>query len=380
MEVLVFLALRELRFDRARFLLMGAVVGLIAILMVLLSGLSVGLVNDGVSGLKKLPVTSFAFQKHVSPDAAFTRSLVDPAAVESWRGRPGVAEAGAFGSALANAKSNRGVDIDLALFGVEPGSWLAPRATNGAAVPGEGGILLSATAKKAGVAVGDVLKVAPAGNTLKVLGFLDGQHTFGHVDVGYVSLRTWQQVRAGVRPGEPAPGHVYDEISAVAVRAAPGAHVDLAAGDAAAGTTSMTLEKSFGASPGFTAETSTLNLIQGFLYAISALVVGAFFTVITIHRRPEIAVLRAMGASTTRLLGDSLAQSLILLTVATAAGVGIGVLVGAALTGSSMPFHLDPRPIAAATTALIVLGMVGAATAVLRITRVDPLTALGGNR
>ena len=46
-----FLALRELAFARGRFALMGAVIALIAVLMVLLSGLSVGLVNDGVSGL-----------------------------------------------------------------------------------------------------------------------------------------------------------------------------------------------------------------------------------------------------------------------------------------------------------------------------------------
>ncbi len=376
----MFLALRELTFARGRFVLMGAVVALIAILMVLLSGLSVGLVNDGVSGLKKLPVTSFAFQANVSKDAAFTRSLIDPAAVESWRHQPGVADASPFGNALANARTDRGVDIDLALFGVEPGSWLAPRATNGASVVDDGSVLLSGTAREAGVRLGDVLTVAPAGNTLKVAGFLDGQHTFGHVDVGYVPLRTWQEVRAGVRPGEPVPARVYEEITAVAVRAAPGATVDLLAGDKVAGTTSLTLQQSFGASPGFTAETSTLNLIQGFLYAISALVVGAFFTVITIHRRQEVAVLRAMGASTASLLRDSLAQSLILLLLATGVGVGAGVLAGAALSGTSMPFHLDPSPIAAASAALIALGMLGAATAVLRITRVDPLTALGGNR
>jgi putative ABC transport system permease protein len=61
----MFLALRELTFARTRFGLMGAVIALIAVLMVMLSGLSVGLVNDGVSGLQKLPVTAFAFEKHV---------------------------------------------------------------------------------------------------------------------------------------------------------------------------------------------------------------------------------------------------------------------------------------------------------------------------
>lgn len=376
----MFLALRELSFARGRFALMGGVVALIAILMVLLSGLSVGLVNDGVSGLKKLPVTSFAFQRDVSADAAFSRSVVDVSAVDAWRGRPGVEDAGAFGNTLANAKTDRGVDIDLALFGVTPDSWLAPQAVNGARLGAPDTVLLSQTAADTGVVAGDTITLAQVGTRLRVAGFLDGQHTFGHVEVGYVSLPTWQEIRAGVRPGEQAPAHVYDEVTAVAVRAAPGADVDLAAGDAAAGTTSETLAGSFGASPGYTAETSTLDLIQTFLYAISALVVGAFFTVVTIQRRQEIAVLRAMGAGTARLLLDSLAQSLILLLVSAAAGAGLGVAAGAAIAGSSMPFALDVTSIAVATAVLILLGMAGAGVAVLRITRVDPLTALGGNR
>lgn len=374
----MFLALRELTFARSRFVLMGSVVALIAILMVLLSGLSVGLVNDGVSGLKKLPVTSFAFQHDVAADAAFSRSLVDVKEADTWRTIPGVTDASPFGNTLVNAKTNRGVDIDLSLFGVEPGGWLAPTATNGAAVDDRGTVLLSGTAAESDVKVGDTITVAQVGTTLRVAGFLDGQHTFGHVEVGYIALPTWQEIRAGVRKGEQPPPHVHDEVTAIAVRAADSA--DLAAGDRAAGTTSLSLKDSFGASPGYTAETSTLSLIQAFLYAISALVVGAFFTVITIQRRQEFAVLRAIGASTAYLLRDVLAQSLFLLLASAAVGVGLGVAAGAAIASSPMPFQLDAAPIAWATALLVLLGMAGAAVAVVRITRVEPLAALGGHR
>ena len=123
----MFLAWRELTYGRARFALMGSVVALIGVLMVLLSGLSVGLLNDGVSGLKKLPVSSFAFEKGVQTDAAFSRSVVDLSAVDAWQKQPGVAEAAPFGNTLVNARNERGTEIDLALFGVEPGSFLAPR-------------------------------------------------------------------------------------------------------------------------------------------------------------------------------------------------------------------------------------------------------------
>ncbi|MBW9211209.1 ABC transporter permease [Mumia sp. zg.B53] len=376
----MFLALRELVFARGRFALMGAVVALIAILMVLLSGLSVGLANDGVSGLQRMPVTSFAFQKDVSKDSAFSRSVVGENAVESWSKQDGVAEAEPFGNTLVNARTDKGLEIDLALFGVEVGSFLDPDVAEGSPIAGEGEVVVSGTAAEEGVEIGDTVVLQPSGTELKVVGVLADQHTFGHVDIGYLPLETWQEIRAGVRAGDAVPDRVYDEFTAVAVKAEDGAEVDLAAGDEAAGTTSLTREESYGGSPGYTAETSTLQLIQGFLYAISALVVGAFFTVLTIQRRQEIAVLRALGASTGYLLRDSLMQSIVLLVASAGIGIGIGLAAGAALATTSMPFALEAGPVIGATVLLLVLGLAGAAVAVVRLTRIDPLTALGGSR
>jgi len=359
---------------------MGSVVALIAVLMVLLSGLSVGLVNDGVSGLKKLPVSSFAFEAGVDKSAAFSRSLIDIEKADVWADLPGVAEAAPFGLTLVNTRTDRGVDIDLALFGVEIDSWLLPRAATGGELGEPGQILLAGTLEEEGVAVGDVIVVDQLEKELEVVGFIDGQHTFGHVDVGYVDLRTWQEIRAGVRPGDEVPDHVYQGVTSIAVVHEDEAGPDLAAADEAAGTTTMTLEESFGASPGYTAEVTTVQMIQWFLYAISALVVGAFFTVVTIQRRQEIAVMRAMGASTGYLLRDSLTQSVILLLVATAVGLGIGLAVGAGLSASEMPFALEPSAVTAASAFLVLLGLIGATFGVLRVTRVDPLTALGASR
>lgn len=376
----MFLALRELAFQRGRFVIMGAVIALIAILMVLLSGLAVGLTNDGVSGLQKMDVTSFAFQKDVSEGSAFSRSAVDPAAVEAWQNQPGVADAVPFGNTLVNARTNQGVEVDLALFGVEQGSYIDPEVAQGEQISGEGQVVISETAAEDGIDIGDIIILDPTGVELEVVGILEGQHTFGHVDVGYLSLKSWQEIAAGMRPGDDVPDRVYQQFTAVAVQAESGENLDLASGDAAAGTTSLTREDSYNASPGFTAETSTLQLIQGFLYGISALVVGAFFTVLTIQRQPEIAVMRAMGASTRYLLRDSLMQSLVLLVVSASIGIAIGLAAGAAIANTSMPFAIEYGPIIGATALLLVLGLIGAGVAIVRITRVDPLTALGGNR
>lgn len=374
----MFLALRELKFARARFGLMGAVVALIAVLMVLLSGLSVGLVNDGVSGLQRLPATSLAFEKGVQHSAAFSRSVVEASAVAAWAGQDGVEDAAPFGNVLVNGRSGSGVEIDLALFGVEPGSYLSPAVAEGARLSGDApaGIVVSRTVLDEGIKLGDTVTIDRIGTALKVVGALADQHTYGHVDVAYVPLRTWQEVHVGAGPGDEVPERAYQEITAVAVKGEP---ADPAAGDRAAGTETLALEESFGASPGYSAETSTLSLIEGFLYAISALVVGAFFTVLTIQRKQEIAVVRAMGASTGYLLRDALVQALILLLLSVGVGVAVGVGLGS-MIGGTAPFALEAGAVAAASGLLVLLGVAGVLGAVLRITAVDPLTALGGSR
>ena len=127
----MFLALRELRFARSRFGLMGGVIALISVLMVLLSGLSSGLVEDGVSGLKATPVDGFAFNEGTKTDSAFSRSVVTDTQVEAWREQPGVEEAAPFGNMLVNAHNDKDVPVDLALFGVPVDSFLAPSAAQG---------------------------------------------------------------------------------------------------------------------------------------------------------------------------------------------------------------------------------------------------------
>ncbi|SEQ95908.1 putative ABC transport system permease protein [Streptomyces radiopugnans] len=59
----------------------------------------------------------------------------------------------------------------------------------------------------------------------------------------------------------------------------------------------------------YTSEDGSLQLMRGFLFALSAPVVGAFCTVWTIQRSGDVAVLKALGASTEGLLKDVLARS-----------------------------------------------------------------------
>jgi putative ABC transport system permease protein len=73
-----------------------------------------------------------------------------------------------------------------------------------------------------------------------------------------------------------------------------------------------------------------------------------------------------------------LTQALVVLAAGAVAGGGAGIL-GGVFASQSAPFLLTPASTLLPIVGIVVLGMAGAVLAVRRVTRVDPLTALGGS-
>ncbi len=357
----MFLALRDLKFARGRFALVGLVIGLVALMATLLSGLANGLVDDGISGLRALPMTHLAFQP--GADSTFSRSTLTDANLKAYEKLDGV-DASALGVSFFNAKRANGQTIDMALFGIPEDSFLAPRGEAKQSLKGRPGIVLSHEFEEEGIEVGDMLTVVGIDQELPVLGFTYSG-SYGHVPIAFTSLETWQDLLYG--------NNAKGRFSAIALKAGDGA--DFAAAEKASDTEAETKDAAYAGSPGYTGETSTMSLIQNFLLLISALIVGAFFTVWTVQRASQIALLKALGASRAYVLRDALGQMAIVLVSTAVLGSLLAVAIGS-LVGGNAPFRLAAGPILTTIGLLIVFGMVGCLIAVRRITSVDPIVAL----
>lgn len=358
----MFLAWRDLRVARGRFALVGVVISLIALLTTLLSGLATGLVDDGISGLRGLPLTHLALQP--GAESSFSRSTLREENLAPFAKAEGV-EASPIGMSFFNAKASDGERLDLALFGVPADSFLLPRPEARRALAGTPGIVLSEGFRTSGLKVGDTLTISGSDTELPVLGFTY-TGSYGHVDIAFTSLETWQRLQYG--------DNADGRFSAIALRTT--GSPDLAALDRAADTETETKVAAYQGSPGYAAETATMTLIRGFLLVISALVVGAFFTVWTVQRTHQIGLMKALGASTGYVVRDALGQLFVILTTATAVGVAVALALGS-LVGDGVPFSLQAGPVAGSAIVLVVLGMAGSLVALRRITRVDPIVALG---
>lgn len=355
------LALADLRHAKGRFALVGTVIALVAFMATLLSGLANGLVDDGISGLRRLPLTHLAFQP--GAQSTFSRSTLTDTNLDAWKQAPGV-EASALGVSFLNAKPDAAPAIDMALFGVPEDSFLVPEGAARASLAGQPGLVLSDKFEAQGLKVGDELTVVGVDRKLPILGFTYAG-SYGHVDIAFASLETWQELLYG--------DNARGRFSAIAIRA--DASTDLSAVDAAAGTESETKVAAYQGSPGYAGETSTMTLIRGFLLVISALIVGAFFTVWTVQRGRQIGMLKALGASNLYVLRDALGQLAIVLVAAALVGTGVAFGLGS-LVGSDVPFRLQAGSVALSVGLLVVLGMAGSLAAVRRITTVDPIVAL----
>lgn len=374
----MFLALLELRAARGRFLLMGSVVVLVAALVGIVSGFTTGLGDDTVSALRRLPASQLVFSSDARSDQ-FARSLLDGRTAAAWSKDAGTGTT-PLGVSITRGTTNRGAEVDLAAFGVEPGSFLAPSVTagRGLADVAADSMVMSAKLADEGVRVGDTLVIDRLDIKLRVVGRTE-RSSYGHVPVAYMPLKTWQRIRFST-PGAPASttAAIPDQFSALALRTPPDG-ASTAALDGRYSTTTLTKEKAYEAAPGYTGERVTMNSIQAFLYLIAPLVVGAFFAVWTVQRRPELALLRAMGASRRRLLAHTVLQAAVVVVLGTAAGAVLAGAVGL-LVGEQVPFSLPAATLTVTMCTVAAVGLAGTALTLRRVTRADPLTMLGANR
>ncbi|MFI1257593.1 ABC transporter permease [Streptomyces netropsis] len=359
----MFVALRDIRFAKGRFALMGSVVTLITTLVVFLYGLTDGLAREATSAVSGLPADRIVFgaPPGAAPEVSFGDSTLDDGQIRAWRRAPGVTSAEPFGVAMTRLTAGRTAAdrTTTSVSVIGSAQRLRPALLTGSA-PGGGQVAVSGSvARDGGLRVGD--RVTLGTRELTVSG-VTADRSHGHAPSVWTTLATWQAV-----------GH-QRQPTALAVDG-PGRP----AGAVAATTKAVPVEDALDGIDGYAAEHGTLRLVQGFLFVVSALVVGAFFTVWTVQRRPDVAVLKAVGASSGYLVRDALAQALVVLVSGAALGGAAGA-AGGALASAAVPFELSAATAAVPVAAMVLLGLAGSALAVRRITSVDPLTALGAGR
>lgn len=358
-EKTLFLAIRDLWWARGRFALMAGAIALITLLVVMLSGLTEGLGRQSTSAITSLNANQVAMERPASGETlSMSTSRITDSALQKAKKQPGVNAADAIG--ISSTRITIGsTPAPATLFGIEPGADAAPKGLSS-----NGVVLSSDLADDHSVKVGQ--SIAVNGDKLRVARIVDDA-SFSHLPVVWVPHALWQK----------SGGSGAGEGSVLALQTSSG--FDAKAFDKATGLVAKSRADSLSAIGSYSAENGSLTMIRGLLIAISALVIGAFFTVWTVQREGDLAVLKAIGARTGYLLRDALGQALLTLLigggVGTLAALGLGLLAN-----GQVPVVIEVSTVLVPFGLMVAVGLLGATAALRRVVTVDPMTALAGAR
>lgn len=379
----VYLAIKEIWRTRGRFILFGLVIGLITILVLFVAALAEGLGSGNREYLEKLTADLVVYQSNV--DLSTGASRLGTSKLNEIRRVEGVTAVGPIGVASVALMQGEKKPLNVALIGVEPGQPGEPPVFSGSQLTsrrGRDAILDRNVALRAGLKIGDsfTIKSIQAAReefyTLKVVGISDNRQ-FSLQPSVTVPLLTWDKLRPQAVKGGVEDAEIV--VNIVGVRLAdPQDWPNMARRLESQVKDVQVVDRTtaYKATPGYSAQQSTLDTQKYFALLIGILVIGGFFQILTLQKVAQIGMLKAIGASNMVVGAAAIIQIIAVTVFGVALGTAITLLLALAFP-PTIPIVFAPNVVAAAIGLLLLIGPVGGLVSVRYSLKVEPLTALG---
>ncbi len=365
------LALRELRRRPGPFAIAGAILTLIALLLMFLGGLLDGLLDSSTGAYRAQQGEVIVYSANARE--SLVRSRVTPEERKQIEATDGVTKVGGLGSIQLGARPGDRPDtrdlVSTVLFGYE----LAPKGLP-ADPPDEGTVIADSSLRSDGFEEGDSLLLGPNRSSVKIVGFADDTRYAGQVSL-WGSVETWRKVRAENRPGQSSGDTVQALIASVdGDPAAMARRIDSSTDGA---TASLSIPDAIEKLPGVEQQSSTFNQIIGVTAFVALVVVALFFALITVERLGLYGILKALGASSGSLFLGVATQAVTVTFAAALVGVVGSIALDQLIPAGSVPFAITPGRLVASTVLMLIAAILGSAFSLRRVLKVDPASAIG---
>ena len=355
----MFLAINEILKEKSRFVLIVIVVVLVSYLVFFLTALAYGLASSYTRALDKWEASGIIMSANANDTIG--RSLLYSSDYANLLSDD-VAPLG-VGSATLIADSRE----DVALFGVEQGSFLTPDISEGRSISADNEVVLSDELQPLGMAIGDSIALADVADKYKVVGFTS-ESTFQTAPVIYMSHDTWRLVASeasgmtGMRDSS--------TISALITR-----------GDQKAAYTNdriywQSIDDLILNLPGYRPQVLTFSLMIGFLIGIAAFVLSIFIYILTMQKKSIFGVLKAEGISSAYIGRSVIVQVLIIATTGLLTGLALALATGL-LLAEKVPFQVNILFFAGISLLFLACALLGGIASVRSVAKIDPVEAIG---
>ncbi len=363
----VSLALIEMRRAKLRFGLLTVAVSLLIFLVLFLTTLSSALVKSFTGAIEGLDAQVLAYSTTARDNLQASR--LEPSTVAKVRKVPGVAKAAGLATSTTSAQLPEGKS-DLQVFGFDPAGPGEPTSVTDGRLPTA---LNEAAVDVPGATLGSTITLEPSKSKLTVVGLLDGAQ-FSAAPTAYVTLSSYEAVVRAANPKIP-----FVPYNAIAVTVVPGASAATVADSITADVPALkgyTLDDAVALIPGVESVSQTFGILVALTFIIGIVVIGFFFLILTVQKLRVFTLLRANGASNSRLAGVVAVQITAVVVIAGALAV---LLVSGALKGIStgIPVSLSPALAAGTVAAVLVCSLAAGLLSIRRIRKIDPATAAG---
>ncbi|MGY3742270.1 ABC transporter permease [Leuconostoc inhae] len=351
----MYLTLNEMHKEKLRYGLIIVVMTLISYLIFILSALAMGLANENTSAVNNWGITHIAMSNDANGNLSqslLTNDDIDKTNLSVNQSAVGIAPI------IVKSHDAR---VSAMFVGIQKNNLIDKQIqlTKGKMPNNRYDVLISSTLTQKKLKIGDHIKLGMLGHAVKVVGYVKTA-TYNMSPIIYGNLANWGDIK-GVNDTFYASGVVSNDTKKITIK----------------NLKTYTKAQLFNKMPGYTAQNSTFIFMIGFLLVISAVIVAIFLYILTIQKIPNFAVLRAQGVPGQYLVLNTISETLIIMVLSVVIS-GILCAVTSWFIPESVPMFFDIKLLALSSLGLILTGILGAIVPVRLITKIDPMSVIGG--
>lgn len=322
----------------------------------MLSSLAVGLAGENTKAIYSWDAQKIVLNKNSNVN--LSQSILTKKDLKNVKVGKNEAYVGQMG-AVVKAKNRTSVSAQF--LGVKKNQFIykEQKLISGKKAENGNQVTVDSSLKNKGYKLGDKISLNGSSKKYKIVGFVDDAE-LNIAPIIYGTFPTWKKLRM-----------IAPNVKASAI-VSKSSNFKFNHRDAK----TYPIAKYINKLPGYTAQNMTFELMIGFLFVISLIIIAVFLYILTMQKMHNFAVMRAQGIPSKTLVGATVSQSVILVIV----GVVIALIlmwITAAVLPSAVPMSFTPTIMISGTLGMLVMGVIGSLIPIRTILKVDPAKAIG---
>ena len=352
----MFLAIKEIKREKLRYGLIILMIFLISYLIFVLSALATGLASENTQALESWDAQKVVLNKNanVSMSQSFlTKSDLKRASLSK--------DEALLGQIPVVVKKAGRPQISAQFIGVKKKQFIYhdQELIAGKRAKKNYEVAVDQAFKTKGYKIGDKLALNGSSRKYKIVGFVKNAK-INIAPIIYGTLESWKKLRQGMPTLE---------ASAIISR---NNHYKYNYKNSKTYPIDQFIKKL----PGYTAQNMTFELMIGFLYIISLIIIAVFLYILTMQKMHNYAVMRAQGIPSSTLVKATVSQAIILVLAGLVIGLA-AMFVTVKVLPAAVPISFTPRIILTGTVGLLLTAIIGSLIPIRSILKVDPAQAIG---